>query len=90
MIVRMKTPKVIEDLKVIFYFSNLDENHEFFNNINKKVISENKIEKPEKVIIDESIGLRSKVYAFKCGHKSKNKLEGISKSSSKKSKLEEY
>ena len=34
--------------------------------------------------------MRSKCYAFKCGDDSKSKLKGISKSSSKNNKFEEY
>ena len=36
------------------------------------------------------IWLRSKLYAFKCGDGSKNKLKGVSKSQSKNNKFEEY
>ena len=34
--------------------------------------------------------MRSRMYAFKCGGDSKNKLKGISKSQSRKIKFEEY
>ena len=74
----------------IFDFSNLDKNHELFSDINKKVLGKFKIKTPEKILIDEFICLRSKMYAFKCGNDSKNKLKGVSKSQSKNIKLEEY
>ena len=56
----------------------------------KKVIGKFKKETPKNVWIDEFICLRSKMYAFKCGNDSKNKLKGISKSQSKNTKFEEY
>ena len=40
--------------------------------------------------INEFVCLRSKMYAFKCGDDSENKLKGISKSQSKNIKFEEY
>ena len=57
---------------------------------NKKVIGKIKIETPTNLTIDEFVCLRGKIYAFKCGDESKNEIEGISKSSSKISKVEEY
>ena len=78
---------IIRDLKNlgdIFDFSNLDENHELFSNKNKKGIGKVKIETPKNIWIDEFVCLRSKMYAFKCGNDTKNKLKGISKSQSKK------
>ena len=82
--------KDLKNLEDIFYFSNLDENHELFSNKNKKVIGKFKIETPKNIWIDECICLRSKCYAFKCGDDSKNKLKGFSKSQSKNIKFEEY
>ena len=55
---------------------------------NKKVFGKFKLETPKNLWIDEFVCLRSKMYAFKCGHDSKNKLKGISKSQSKKIKFE--
>ena len=92
-ILSVNTKDIIKDLKKledIFDFSNLDENHELFSNKNKKVIGKFKIETPKNIWIDEFICLRSKMYAFKCGNDSKNKLKGISKSQSKHIKFEEY
>ena len=92
-ILSVNTKDIIKDLKsleVIFDFGNLDENHDLFSNKNKKVIGFFKIETPKNIWIDEYVCLRSKMYAFKCGCDSKNKLRGISKSQSKNIKIEEY
>ena len=92
-VLSVNTKDIIQDLKNledIFDFSNLDKNHELFSNKNKKVIGKNKIETPKNIWIDEFVCLRSKMYAFKCGDDSKNKLKGISKSRSKNIKFEEY
>ena len=92
-VLSVNTKDIIKDLKNledIFDFSNLDENHELFSNKNKKVIGKFKIEFPKNIWIDEFICLKSKMYAFKCGGDSKNKLKGISKSQSKNIKFEEY
>ena len=56
----------------------------------KKIIGKYKIETPKTIWIDGFICLRNKMYAFKCGDDSKNKLKGISKSHSKHIKFEEY
>ena len=82
--------KGLKNLEVIFDFSNLDKNHDLFSNKNKKVLGIFKIETPEKIWIDEFVCLRSKMYAFKCGDDSKNKLKGVSKSRLKNIKFEEY
>ena len=82
--------KDLENLEDVFDFSNLDKNHELFSSKNKKVIGFLKIETPKSIWIDEFACLRSKMYAFKCGDDSKNKLKGISKSQSKDNKFEEY
>ena len=92
-VLSVNTKDIIKDLKNledIFDFSNLDKNHELFSNKNKKVIGKFKIETPKNIWIDEFVCLRSKMYAFKCGDDSKNKLKGISKSQSKNIKFEEY
>ena len=89
----VNTKDIIKDLKNledIFDFSNLDENHELFSEKNKKSGFFFKIETPKSVWIDEFVCLRSKMYSFKCGERSKNKLNGISKSQSKHIKFEEY
>ena len=92
-VLSVNTKDIIKDLKNledVSDFSNLDENHELFSNKNKKVIGKFKIEVPKNIWIDEFICLRSKMYAFKCGDDSKNKLKGISKSQSKHIKFEEF
>ena len=75
--------KDLENLEDVFDFSNIDENHELFSNKNKKVIGKFKNETPKIIWIDEFVCLRSKMYAFKCGNDSRNKLKGVSKSQSK-------
>ena len=92
-VLSLKTQDIIKDLKNledIFDFSNLDKNHELYSKKNKKVIGKFKIETPKNIWIDEFVCLRSKMYAFKCGNDSKNKLKGVSKSQSKNNKFEEY
>ena len=92
-VLSVNTKDIIKDLKNledIFDFSNLDKNHELFSNKNKKVIGFFKIETPKSIWIDEFVCLRSKMYAFKCGNDSKNKLKGVSKSQSKNIKFEGY
>ena len=65
----------------MFDFSNLKENHRLFSNEIQKVIDKfKKIETPKITWIDEFVALRSKMYDFKCGDDSKNKILGISKS----------
>ena len=92
-VLSVNTKDIIKDLKNledIFDFSNLDKNHELYSNKNKKIIGKFKIETPKSVWIDEFVCLRSKMYAFKCGNDSKNKLKGVSKCQSKNIKFEEY
>ena len=76
------TKDIIKDLKnleVIFDFSNLDDQHELFSNKNEKRVGFFKLETPRNIWIDEFVGLRSKMYSFKCGDDNKKKLKGISK-----------
>ena len=92
-VLSIKTKDIIEDLynlKDLFDFSNLNENHKLFSNENKKVVGKFKIETPENIWIDEFICLRSKAYSYKCNNKNTNKLKGISKSQTKDIKFEEY
>ena len=92
-VLSVNTKSIIKDfrnLEDIFDFGNLDQNHELFSNRNKRAIGKFKIETPKNIWIDEFVCLRSKMYAFKCGNDSKNKLKGISKSQSKNIKFEEY
>ena len=92
-VLSVNTKDIIKDLKNledIFDFSNLDKTHELFSNKIEKVIGFFKIETPKNIWIDESVCLRSKMYAFKCGDDSKNKMKDISKSKSNNIKFEEY
>ena len=92
-VLSVNTKDIIKDLKNledIFDFSNLDKTHELFSKKNEKEIGKFKIETPRSIWIDEFVCLRSKMYAFKCGNHSKNKLKGVSKSQSKIIKFEEY
>ena len=47
-----------------FDFSELDENHELYDTINKKVIGKMKIETSPIIEIDNFVALRSKSYSF--------------------------
>ena len=92
-VLSVKTKDIIKELKNfedLFDFSNLNENHELFSSKNKNVSGKFKIETPKNIWIDEFLALRSKCYAFRCGDDSKNKLNGISQSYSKKIKFHEY
>ena len=92
-ILSINTKDIIKDLKNLedlFDFSNLDKNHELFCNKKKEKIVNFKIETPTNIWVDEFVCLRSKMYAFKCGNDSKNKLKGDSKSQSKNVEFEEY
>ena len=94
-ILSVNTKDLIRDLKNLednFDISNLDEKHEIFTNKNKKVIGKFKIETPENIWIDEFVCLRPKTYSFNCNDntESKNKIKGISKSQSKRTKYEEF
>ena len=92
-VLSVNTKDIIKDLKNledIFDFSNLDQNHELFSKKNKKVLGRFKVETPKNIWIIEFVCLRSKMYAFKCGDDSRNKLKGVSKSQSKKINFDEY
>ena len=85
-VLSIKSENIIKDLKNledIFDFSNIDENHELYSEMNKKVLGKFKMETPKNVFIDDFIALRSKMYAFKCKDKDKeedkNKLKVILK-----------
>ena len=80
--------KGLKNLEDIFDFSNLDKNHELFNIKNKKVSGKFIIETHKTIVFDELVCLTSKMYAFKCGDDSKNKLKCFSKSQSKQINFE--
>ena len=54
-----------------------------------KIIGNFELETLQKIWIDESVCLRSKMCSLKCGDDSKNKLKGISNSQTKQNKFEE-
>ena len=54
------------------------------------MIGKFKTETPKNFSIHEFVCLRSKMYWFKCGNDSKNKLKGVSKSQPKNIKFEDY
>ena len=92
-VLSVNTKDIIKDLKNledVLEFSNLNKTHELFSTKNKKVIGKFNIETPKNIWIDHFVCLKSKIYAFKCGDYSKNKLKGISKSQSMYIKFEEY
>ena len=69
-ILSIKTGDLINDLEYFkddFDFSELDENHELYNSINKKVIGKMKIETSPIIELDNFIALRSKSYSFSYG-----------------------
>ena len=54
----------LEDFKDDFDFSELDENHELYDTISKKVIGKMKIETSPIIELDNFVALRSKSYSF--------------------------
>ena len=70
--------KEIKNPEVLIDFSKLSENHELFSNKNKKLIGNFKTELLQKIRIDEFIYVRIKMYAFKRGGDSKNRMKGVS------------
>ena len=74
--------KDIKNLEDLFDSRSLVRNHDLFNNKIKTVIEKFETKTPKNIFIDESVCLRSKMKAFKCGNDSKNKMKGIQKSHS--------
>ena len=77
-VLSIKTEIFIKDLKNLedmIDFGNLDENHEIFSNINKKVLGKSKVETAKNNWVGEFVCLRSEMYAFKCANDGKNKLK---------------
>ena len=93
-VLSVNTKDIIKDLKNhedLFDFSNLNETHEFISNKKQKVPGKFKIPTPENVWIDEFVCLRRKMFSFKCGDDSKNKIKGVSINLiQKKINFEEY
>ena len=86
-VLSMNTKVIIKDLKNledIFDLSNLDKIMNYSVMKTKKCVVNFKIETPKNIWIDEFVCLRSKMYAFKSGDNSKNKLKGVSKKSTEK------
>ena len=75
--------KEFKNLEEYFDFSNLNENHEIYNNRIKKVFGNFKTKFLKNLWIDEVVCLRIKMYAFKGGEDSKNNFKGIPNSQSK-------
>ena len=63
--------KIFFNWKDLFDFSNYSEDSKFYNNTNEKVIGKMKDEYGE-VIIDESVGSKSKMYSIKKTHGSES------------------
>ena len=66
-ILSIKTGDLINDLEYFkddFDFSELDENHELYDTINKKVIGKMRIETSPIIELDNFVALRSKSYSF--------------------------
>ena len=57
----------LEYFKDDFDFSELDENHELYDTINKKVIGKMRIETSPIIELDNFVALRSKSYSFSYG-----------------------
>ena len=57
-VVSLNTQNILQDLhnlKDLFDFSNLNEDHVLFSNVNKKVVGKFKIETPNNIFIDEFV-----------------------------------
>ena len=69
-ITSIKTGDLIKDLEYFkndFDFSELDENHELYDTISKKVIGKMKIETSPNIEFNNFVALRSKSYSFRYG-----------------------
>ena len=70
LILSIKTGDLLNDLEYFkndFDFSELDENHELYDTMNKKVIGKMKIETSPIIELDNFVALRSKSYSFSYG-----------------------
>ena len=79
-ILSIKTEDLIKDLEYFkndFDFSELDENHELYDIINKKIIGKMKIKTSPIIELDNFVALRSKSYSFSYGTVKKSKQKGI-------------
>ena len=69
-ILSIKTGDLIKDMEYFkndFDFSELDENHEMYGTINKKVIGKMKMETSPIIELDNFVALRSKSYSVSYG-----------------------
>ena len=85
-ILRVKTGDPIKDLEYFkndFDFSELDENQELYDTINKKVIGKMKIETSPIIELDNFVALRSKSYTFSYGATQKTVQKATQKSKQK-------
>ena len=85
-ILSIKTGDLIKDLEYFkndFDFSELDENHELYDTINKKVIGKRKIETSPIIELDNFVALRSKSYSFSYGATQKLTQKTVQKSKQK-------
>ena len=77
----IKTEDLIKDLESFkndFNFSELDENHELYDTIEKKVIGKMKLETSPIIELDNFVALRSNSYSFSYKKKiQKSKQKGI-------------
>ena len=71
--------KFLQQNKDEFDFSELDNSHELYNPINKKVIGKMKIETSPVLVLDTFTALRSKSYSFWYNSIQKAKQKGIQK-----------
>ena len=69
----------LQENKDEFDFSELDNTHELYNPINKKVIGKMKIETSPVLVLDSFTALRSKSYSFSYNNIQKAKQKGIQK-----------
>ena len=67
----------MEYFKNDFDFSELDENHELYDTINKKVIGKKKIETSPIIELNNFVALRSKSFSFSYKFLQKAKQKGI-------------
>ena len=70
----IKTGDLMKDLEYFenyFDSSELDENHELYDTINKKVIGKMKIETSPIIELDNFVALRSKSYYLRYGQRKK-------------------
>jgi hypothetical protein len=89
----IQTEDIYEDIGKLseqFDTSNYPTDHPIYNNVNKKILGKMKDETAGKPI-EEFVGLRAKLYAYKFGDTEEKKCKGVAKNVIKtKIKLEDY